>query len=70
MKKKIAIQGMSCNHCVNHVIQALEDLGATDVEVSLEKKNALAEFGYTTDSSIKCAIADAGYEVVGIQDFD
>lgn len=28
MKKKIFIEGMSCMHCVNHVKEALEDIGA------------------------------------------
>ena len=44
MKKKILIEGMSCNKCVGHVKAALEDLdGVTSVEVSLEGKNAIVE---------------------------
>ena len=44
MKKKILIEGMSCNKCVGHVKEALEDLdGVTSVEVSLEGKNAIVE---------------------------
>lgn len=67
MKKKISIEGMSCGHCVNHVKGALEDLGATSIDVSLEKKMATAEIGSTTDEDIKAAIEDAGYDVVGIE---
>lgn len=67
MKKKIAIEGMSCAHCVRHVKEALEDLGASGVDVSLEKKLATAEVGDTTDEKIKLAIEDAGYDVVSIE---
>lgn len=67
MKKKILVEGMSCGHCVNHVKEALEDLGATNVEVSLEKKMATAEVGNVSDESIKAAIEDAGYDVTGIE---
>lgn len=67
MKKKILIEGMSCGHCVKHVTEALEDLGVKGVEVNLEKKYALAEANNISDESIKSAIEDAGYDVVGIQ---
>ena len=68
MKKIISVEGMSCGHCVKHVNEALVDLGAKDVEVSLEKKLATAEISSEiTDEAIKLAIEDAGYEVVGIK---
>lgn len=69
MKKKISVEGMSCGHCVNHVKEALEDLGAANVEVSLEKKLAVAELDESvTDEKIKFAIEDAGYDVVSIEE--
>ena len=68
MKKRISVEGMSCGHCVNHVKEALVELGASNVEVSLEKKLALAEVSDNiTDEKIKFAIEDAGYDVVGIE---
>jgi copper chaperone len=68
MKKKILVEGMSCNHCVHHVSEALKGIGAMDVEVNLDHKLATAEIGDNiTDSLIKAAIEDAGYEVVGIE---
>ncbi|MBU3113774.1 heavy-metal-associated domain-containing protein [Clostridium lacusfryxellense] len=68
MKKKILVEGMSCGHCSNHVSEALKDIGAKDVEVSLDKKLATAEISEDiTDEAIKVAIEDAGYDVVGIQ---
>ena len=41
--KKIMIDGMSCQHCVAHVKEALEELGATSIEVNLDGKYAKAE---------------------------
>jgi len=68
MKKKILIEGMSCGHCVNHVVEALKEIGAKDVDVSLEKKLAIAEISEdVTDDVIKAAIDDAGYDVVKIE---
>jgi copper chaperone len=68
MKKIISVEGMSCGHCVKHVNEALVDLGAKDVEVSLEAKVAIAEISQEiTDEAIKLALEDAGYEVVGIE---
>ena len=68
MKKKITIEGMSCSHCVKHVSEALKELGASEVSVSLEQKLATVEVADdVTDEAIKVAIEDAGYDVVGIE---
>lgn len=69
MKKKISIEGMSCNHCVNHVKEALTELnGISSVEVNLASKYAVIEANTNVkDGDIKFAIEDAGYEVVGIE---
>jgi len=68
MKKKILLEGMSCNHCVNHVTEALKEIGATDVEVILDKKLATAEVREDiTDEVIKEAIEEVGYEVISIE---
>ncbi|WP_410177090.1 heavy-metal-associated domain-containing protein [Thermoclostridium stercorarium] len=38
MKKKVYIEGMSCNNCVRHVHEALIQIdGVQDAQVSLEK---------------------------------
>ena len=68
MKKKILIEGMSCEHCVGHVKNALEGLdGVTSVEVSLENNCAIVE---TTNSNeeLKEAIEEEGYDVVKIEE--
>lgn len=68
MKKKILVEGMSCSHCVNHVTDALKEIGAKDISVNLDKKLATAEIGDDiTDETIKTAIEDFGYDVVGIE---
>ncbi|WP_313131922.1 heavy-metal-associated domain-containing protein [Anaerocolumna sp.] len=69
MTKKIAIEGMSCQHCVSHVKEALSELnGVTSVEVNLEGKSAVLEASEEVkDEDIKFAVDDAGYEVVNIE---
>ena len=69
MKKKISIEGMSCQHCVNHVTEALKELeGVDQVEVSLEEKRAIIESAKEiADADIKNAIEEVGYEVVEIE---
>lgn len=66
MKKKIMIEGMSCEHCVAHVREALEGLGAASVEVSLEGGYAVCDTD-KPDSEIKAAVEDEGYDVTGIE---
>lgn len=70
MNKKILIEGMSCEHCVKHVTNALEELsGVTKATVNLGTKTAVIETSSEVkDEDIKFAIDDAGYEVVGIEE--
>lgn len=69
MKKKISISGMSCEHCVKHVSQALQELpGVSKVEVNLGGNHAIVESSSElSDEAIKTAIDDAGYEVTAIE---
>ena len=57
---------MSCMHCVAHVKEALEELGAKNIEVSLEQNYAVADIDASNDE-LSAAIEDAGYDVVGIE---
>ncbi|MGI6511515.1 MAG: heavy metal translocating P-type ATPase [Catenisphaera adipataccumulans] len=64
MKKQMDVDGMMCEHCQAHVTKALSDVpGVSDVQVSLEKKNATfnAEDS-VTDEMLKKAVTDAGYQ--------
>lgn len=70
MKKKIIVEGMSCNHCVNHVTAALEEIpGVKSVVVNLETNTAIVDAEeIVKDEEIKFAIDDAGYDVVNIEE--
>ncbi|MEW9121727.1 MAG: cation transporter [Thermotaleaceae bacterium] len=69
MKKLMAIEGMSCGHCVKHVTNALEEVtGVTSVAVDLQGKNAVVELSSAVeDSVLKAAVEEAGYDVVDIK---
>jgi Copper chaperone len=68
MKKKISIEGMSCEHCVAHVKDALEGIdGVSSIEVSLEGKYATVETD-VNDEILKEAIEEEGYDVVKIEE--
>jgi len=73
MTKKILVESMTCSHSVNHVVDALKEIGLKDVEV---KKLVTAEVSENinaevspniTDEIIKAAIEEAGYDVIGIE---
>ncbi len=67
MKKTLSVEGMSCNHCVMHVREALVGVpGVTSAQVDLAKKQAIVEGANFDDEALKAAVADAGYEVVAV----
>jgi copper chaperone len=67
MTKQLSIEGMSCNHCVMHVKNALAEIqGVTSVQVDLAKKSAVVEGAALDDAAMKAAVAEAGYEVVAV----
>lgn len=69
MKKKLNIEGRSCNHCVMHVKNALMEVeGVKSVEVNLGSKYALVEGENLNDEKMKAEVEDAGYDVVGIEE--
>ncbi len=60
------IEGMSCQHCVRHVKEALEEMaGVQSANVDLEAKTATVEHAAeVTRAAFAEAIDDAGYELV------
>ncbi len=69
MAKKTAtlkVEGMSCNHCVGAVTDALEEVGVSDVRVNLEA--GTVDLAYEEDElaldGVINAIEEAGYDVV------
>ncbi|MDD3212492.1 MAG: copper ion binding protein [Eubacteriales bacterium] len=69
MEKKIAIEGMSCNHCKMHVEQALGEVpGVRSAVVDLKAKNATVQADESvTNEALTQAVTEAGYEVTGIR---
>lgn len=69
MKQIISIEGMSCNHCVNHVKAALSSIdGIKKIKVDLHKKNAMIECNdEINEDLIIQSIKDIGYKVVEIK---
>lgn len=70
MRKQINIDGMSCEHCVKHVTNALKELDqVTNVNVDLKGNHAVIDLSdEVSDKEIKDVIEDAGYDVVSIID--
>ncbi len=67
MKKTIIIEGMSCNHCVMAVKNALSEIeGVSNVEVELDNNKAIVEGKNLLDNTLKEAVEEAGYDVIEI----
>ncbi|GHV62587.1 mercuric reductase [Spirochaetia bacterium] len=73
MKTLLKIDGMSCDHCVKHVKDALEEIsGVKSAKVSLKENGAGGMDGgadvehdaAVTLAAMKEAVTEAGYEVV------
>ena len=58
----IAIEGMSCGHCVKAVTSALEQLGVAIEQVSIGSAAVSYDPAVTPVDRIAQAIRDAGYE--------
>jgi len=59
---KFKIAGMTCNHCVMHVTNAIKDVsGVEKVEVSLNNKSAVVAGKFSVDAVI-AAVNKAGYK--------
>jgi copper ion binding protein len=67
MKTTLKIEGMSCEHCVKHVTEALEGIsGVKSAKVSLKNKNAEVDHADTVSpETMKAAVVEAGYEITG-----
>lgn len=67
MQKTLKIEGMMCTHCSGRVKKALEDLpGVLSAEVSHESGTAVVTLSTPVDdATLKKAVEDQGYQVVG-----
>ena len=68
MISTLHITGMSCEHCVKHVKEALEAVaGVKSAEVSLAEKSAAVEHGDEAEiSALRAAVEEAGYEACSL----
>jgi copper chaperone len=60
----LKISGMSCNHCVHAVKQALQNTaGVQRAEVDLQKGRAVVEYdaAHTSPRALANAVMDEGY---------
>jgi len=69
MKKLLNIEGMSCNHCVMHVKNALMDIeGVKGCQVSLSSNTAEVDMDKDIDEEVLSnAVEEAGYNVSSIE---
>lgn len=70
MKKRLIIEGMTCNNCVKHVSEALKELtGVKSVNVDLDDMSAEIELtADIDDEELRFVIDDIGYELVEIEE--
>ncbi|NKB69402.1 MAG: cation-transporting ATPase [Candidatus Latescibacteria bacterium] len=66
---EIAIDGMTCQHCVRHATEALQGLeGVTQVSVDLASGRAEVQVeSPVNDAAIKEALDEEGYTATSIQ---
>jgi copper chaperone len=64
-KVTLKVDGMSCEHCVKAVTNALAGVGVTDIAVSLKDGTAVFVHDPATAplETIKAAITEEGFEV-------
>lgn len=69
MRKKMIIDGMSCEHCAIRVKNTLEEIhGVSDVVVDLDSRTALFEStDDVKDFELKYAVEEAGYDGVNVE---
>lgn len=65
MKQTFSIKGMSCNHCVARVENAIKELPGVDkVKINLKKESGVVKFDESQISSQQIAqkVTETGYE--------
>ncbi len=62
------INGMTCNHCVMAVKNAIKSLGINNYSVEIGKASVTFDENEVDVESIKAAIEEEGYEVASVED--
>ena len=66
-KKTVKISGMHCEHCVNAVTNALNEIDGVVAKVTLKSNSAEVSYDREiNEADLKNAVKKAGYEVTGI----
>ena len=66
-KKTAHVEGMSCQHCVNRVMEAVNDIEGASARVNLKKGTVTISMDRPIEDAVfVSAIEDAGYEVKSI----
>lgn len=64
MKKILIVDGMSCQHCVSSITEAIMEInGVKSVEVNLDTKEVIVEGNDLDDNVLTANIDDIGFEV-------
>lgn len=64
-KTHLKIEGMTCQHCVSHVTEALEGVAGVDsAKINLKKGEAVVKSEDASLEQLSAAVAAAGYKVV------
>ena len=64
-KTHLKIEGMTCQHCVSHVTEALEGVaGVASAKINLKKGEAVVKSEDASLEQLRAAVAAAGYNVV------
>jgi len=67
MSIEFKVEGMSCQHCVGAVTRAIQEQDAgAQVAVDLATGKVAVQSGASVDT-LKAAIDEAGYTVVGVE---
>ena len=66
-KKVLKVKGMSCEHCVRAVTNALNAVSGLE-DVTVDLNGGTVSFNYDSSSvslaAVKAAIVDEGYEII------
>lgn len=67
-RKTFLVEGMSCQNCVNHVMEAVNSLDGVSAAVHLKKGEVVVSSEQQIDDEIiKQTITKAGYTVTGVR---
>lgn len=65
--KTLKIKGMTCEHCVNNVTNAINQVAGASAKVSLDNNQAVVSYDRELSNiELRKAVEDAGYKVVSI----